>query len=508
MKKKIGLLLAISVILAVLGACDFTLDTSPVAIDNEQSQLHLTRAEILALQHLEASHERTQEELQVLLTPFLGGGDLARSVGGSGIVIAKVERHIVPFEDGFVQRGRSAMPMSEIPFYVFTLENQDMQTQGFAIASGDTRVGCILAVVEYGEIDLDIPFLYMFFSMLGDYVMESIEIFNSVTTEDIQAAIKRRDEIASMTAARMIQPAAQSVIRGPMLVTAWGQGHAPTSAHPWGNPYWDVINAIYERQNHNPLDKYVTGCWPVAIAQIMAFHRHPARPASTIRDPRDGRSITSFADPYAQGRTVRFADMRYNWGGPQGGMTTQKRGIWLDGPSRDERLREIGVLMFEIASRNNLDIDYGTRGGRSGDKNGSFIFNRSTVVPRTLGNMGYRTNETNIRFINYNLATVQASIRVGRPVIIRGDTTRDTTTNTVKYSGGHAWIIDGYRTINGVTHIHCDLGWSGQSNGWYYSGVFDINRRNEATTPTQRSIKGTSGFYQFNLLMIPHIRPR
>ena len=200
--KKTALLLVGIVTRIVLGACNFSADVSLDTTDSESPQLareeepQLTRAEILALQHMEESHEITQEELQARLLPFLGNG-LGRSAGGTQSVVVGVERHMSVIENGFTQRGRSGMRASEIPFYVFTLEDPIAQTQGFALASGDARIGCILAVVEYGEIDVNNPFHQIFFSQLNEYILETIEIYNNITAEDIQAAAERREEITN-----------------------------------------------------------------------------------------------------------------------------------------------------------------------------------------------------------------------------------------------------------------------------------------------------------------------
>jgi len=34
-------------------------------------------------------------------------------------------------------------------------------------------------------------------------------------------------------------------------------------------------------------------------------------------------------------------------------------------------------------------------------------------------------------------------------------------------AGGHAWIVDGYTTINNATYFHVNWGWAGNSNGYY-----------------------------------------
>jgi hypothetical protein len=65
--------------------------------------------------------------------------------------------------------------------------------------------------------------------------------------------------------------------------------------------------------------------------------------------------------------------------------------------------------------------------------------------------------------------------------------------------------------------VHCNLGWGGDNNGWYASGVFDARKY---VPDTQRSISGgvpqiqrsvvTQGenkYYQFNIEIIPYLQP-
>ena len=42
---------------------------------------------------------------------------------------------------------------------------------------------------------------------------------------------------------------------------------------------------------------------------------------------------------------------------------------------------------------------------------------------------------------------------------------------------GHAWVIDGYRLLSNQPHYytHCNMGWKGQADGWYYYGMFNTD---------------------------------
>lgn len=72
---------------------------------------------------------------------------------------------------------------------------------------------------------------------------------------------------------------------------------------------------------------------------------------------------------------------------------------------------------------------------------------------------------------------IYASISSGKPVFI-GALDYD-----VVQRGGHAWVFDGYGKRPSDKHcfLHCNYGWNGKSNGWYYYKLFkksdDKNKR-------------------------------
>lgn len=68
---------------------------------------------------------------------------------------------------------------------------------------------------------------------------------------------------------------------------------------------------------------------------------------------------------------------------------------------------------------------------------------------------------------------IRNSILSGKPVYVDG----------VGSKGGHAWVCDGYGKRPSDKHcfLHCNYGWAGASNGWYYYKLFkksdDENKR-------------------------------
>ena len=76
--------------------------------------------------------------------------------------------------------------------------------------------------------------------------------------------------------------------------------------------------------------------------------------------------------------------------------------------------------------------------------------------------LGYTSNDED---------RVIGSINNGKPVIMVA------VYSTLDFDdiGGHSWVIDGYiRDMNKHSYyVHCNFGWGGRSNGYYYRGLFN-----------------------------------
>lgn len=85
------------------------------------------------------------------------------------------------------------------------------------------------------------------------------------------------------------------------------------------------------------------------------------------------------------------------------------------------------------------------------------------------------------------------------------------------YDGGHAWVIDEtlerrrqcIKYINGEKNstqtqyqrlVHCNFGWEGEHNGYYYSADFNTNE-DPVLKSTNVSNDQESGYYQYLLNM-------
>jgi hypothetical protein len=385
-KAKISFLSAIVFCAAMFASCSFDakVDTpSPVPFSPPTP---LERREALALLHLETSHEVTPEVLQGQVNSFLAGNATARGADSPASVVTGIRKFTTVLDDGFAtttSNSRSAsieQEASEIPFYLFDIENPVEQTSGYALTCGDTRLPNIIAVVEDGEFaEGDHPFNDVFYSNLAAYIMETVEIYNSVTDEDITTVVEKAGNTRS-------EQRATTVVKRHFIdltaKTTWGQA----------NPYYDVVNAFKGIPLTSFAARYPTGCVATAVAQIMAYHKYPSWPATTM----SGK--TTFTDPYTN-TDKTFSSVTYEWDN----MTKYPDAKSFGSMDTDKRYKmEIGVLMLEIGL--NVKMDYQTGGSGAYDSD----------VVTGITKMGYLKPS----LVDYNWAKIQASNDASKPVYV------------------------------------------------------------------------------------------
>ncbi len=427
---------------------------------NEQTTLNLTTEEIDRIPLLSRNHSiddsKIKEEAQKIIDLLnatevtLKSSSTARSIDHQKVITVK----------GSKLRS-SSDSISNIDIHVFNFGDD----AGYAILSGDDRLPAVLCYSGAGDIKdtIDNPGLQVFLSRIPEFVEKSIE-----QLEEKKDSIYERLE-------QKIESSGDVSLRSSFLNISFQYGDwetvstvAPLISVNWGQRY--PFNTSLNRIDGSLPP---AGCVATAVAQILSFHKRPTK--------YDWNS---------------FVKMPYSWN-------------WYS--ASESQIKSIGELFKTLGMPSNLDMSYSLEGS------GAY----SSNVPRTFSNFGYTTGSLQ----DYNYSAASLSIGRGRPVYISGSAieTKKTsgwwifTTTTTSYSEGHAWVIDGLRSVkrprtvllNGKVigqsteysdMVHCNFGWNGSSNGYYFSGVFDTNN-----TPVLKS--GTSGYYQYKLQIIPDIKP-
>jgi hypothetical protein len=191
-------------------------------------------------------------------------------------------------------------------------------------------------------------------------------------------------------------------------------------------------------------DHCPAGCQAISLVQLIACNEWPA--PSTIVS-----SVTSTWD-----------EMKRHGNNWYDSLTDYARKARIQ--------NDLAVIIREIGNHNNMK--YGTEGSSATTEDAEAYMKRY-----------YK----NVSVSGYDQNAVRTMVRMGLPVWIRA--TCD--------DGGHAWTIDGllsqerevtytyppdaryptgYKSTTTVTRelVHCNWGWSGSSNGYYVSGLFNL----------------------------------
>jgi hypothetical protein len=232
------------------------------------------------------------------------------------------------------------------------------------------------------------------------------------------------DELVSLlTASRN-----PNAVVGPLIKTKWGQGA----------PFNNLFPMVSGRRK-------LTDCGNTARAQIMAFHRHPARGSG---------SSTKIGPGNITVPSVNF-NVLYDWDN----MLNTYRS---DGRDSNERQRNaVATLMYHAAAGKGTNLN-------NMDALVTFFGYDKSI--RQLDRRFYTDPEWE--------AIIKQQLDQGLPVLYNG-----------KNPGSHAFIVDGYDSTG---RFHINWGWKGEGDGWY-----SLNNFNP---------RGTRKYIETNLITI-NIKP-
>ena len=249
---KLAILFCLSVFAVItFASCNLIVTPEPGEILQTQARSalinvpELSRKDELALLRLSGNYMIPKEELlakvQVMLQPYTGMTKRSvSSVTGTRSFSVTVENGFSPVTANN-RTETTAIETSEIPFFVFYVENHAEQTSGFAFASGDARIGGLLALVYEGDFDCtENPLWQMFLSLLNEYIQNTIELYNSLTDEDIAAAVAKSGAVESLSALWPGDLVITSRVE-PLLRTQWDQSARWPLQH---DAYNSIVNRV------------------------------------------------------------------------------------------------------------------------------------------------------------------------------------------------------------------------------------------------------------------------
>ncbi len=269
---------------------------------------------------------------------------------------------------------------------------------GFVIVAGDDRAPAVLGYSDKGSLDSrDMP--------------EAMQALLEGYSAQIEA-LGRGDKPARLTSS------GQAI--APLLTSTWSQN----------NPY-NILLPIRPDGKHA-----AAGCVATAMAQVMYYHKWPARPTTAI--PAYTSTTLSFYMP-------ELPPVDFNWDDMQD--------TYLTSDTTSAAALAAATLTLYCAQSVEMDFKKTSSGATT-----------ASIPAKISAYFDYKPSAHAINRENYSSQQwadiLYSELAAGRPVIYSGS----------KLTGGHAFVCDGY---DGEGLYHFNWGWNGQSNGYFLLNVLN-----------------------------------
>lgn len=325
--------------------------------------------------------------------------------------------------------AKSIVDVNKNNFFVF---NKGVQEGFIIVAADDCAQTSVLGYSDIGEFD-------------NDNLPANFQWWIEQYQREIDYAIKY-----NLSATSTIQTFATSV--APLLGNiAWNQG----------DPYNLLCPAL--TNSNGETERTVTGCVATATAQVMCYHKWPAKGTGSYSYTWNNGGKTLSMD---------FSKSTYDWDNmtetySSASTTTQKNAV--------------AKLMYDCGISCGMNYGLSETGGSSASS-----FNQ---VAGLYNYFGYDQGMEHLTRDYYKLADwnnlIINEINNKRPILYHGQGS----------GGGHAFIIDGY---NKEGYFHFNWGWGGSSDGYFVT---------TALNPGELGIGGGAGGYNYNQGMTIGVQP-
>ena len=301
----------------------------------------------------------------------------------------------------------------------------NLDPDGFCIVAATKKTETILAYSDQGKFDPDnLPL------GVADWLCEKIEVIQDVRNDasiSVEKPSNSQNKLKPQSSNRIDDASGNyrtvTTTYGPLLKTTWGQGY----------PYNFYCPIKCDNGDHA-----AAGCVAIAAAQIVKYW-----------EPQMFYNFYPFS----------WKDMPNRaWGAES-----------IEYISKNNGYISMAYLISEIG--NQLNMDYGCK--ESGAKTSDIpeVLSRKYEF-YSCGNYQEMTNSKAQSKIIDNIKNKQ-------PVIMNGKSEKKWL--GLYYSGGHAWVCDGYKEIKHIYSLggsiyydhlfHMNWGWDGKYNGWYTIGL-------------------------------------
>ena len=222
----------------------------------------------------------------------------------------------------------------------------------------------------------------------------------------------------------------------PLVTTTWTQERYYNTMCPY-NP-----KNSYSDDYHTPV-----GCVALTMANILYYYRYPEHGRGSVSYlPREyeydseGNVTYTYTYPY---QIVNYGQATYDYDAMANSLSA------YDG--------ELAKLIYHCGV--SVRMSYGWDGSGSQSELALTALQNQYFFK---DNAQYKTLKDvtgGVDSLTYLWANVaKEELNQHRPLFFSGRSAS---------AGGHAWIVDGYTTINNATYFHVNWGWAGSSNGYY-----------------------------------------
>ncbi|QFQ11676.1 hypothetical protein C7Y71_000785 [Pseudoprevotella muciniphila] len=375
-------------------------------------------------------YKRTPEEAEDLVLDFLSEVSAQQVMSSKKRLLKQATPKIANVEalskSSSMKRGKlkDIEPVSGIDTLLYMVNFTD--DSGFAIVAADKRTDPLIAFIDEGNFSAEDlateeneGFLLALESAI-DNELADIEAYNedSVTqTNHYQPKLKDLD-----TKGWTI-----NTIKTPLLQTNWGQGIPYNTYCPELPDYYINIG------NHA-----ATGCVITALAQMLSYYQ-------VVTEVPYVASIPQIQTTLHWSQIIQDSQ---NNNGHLNNTTSQST-------------NEVACLMRYLGTC--ITVDYGVTSGAQKEDATNFLKVKGLNVSKWADFKESRIINTLSQ--NY----IMFGSGYGERKKIAGI--------TYKYTKGHVWIYDGYlnatKDNNTLNMVHCNWGWNGTRNGYYFCKVFN-----------------------------------
>lgn len=307
--------------------------------------------------------------------------------------------------------------VNDAPLYAFNLDGG-----GYVIVSGDDRTAEILAFSEKGHLNMD----HMPSNMkrwLEGYVKKIQNLpANVMPRQQMTRAASYKEDIL------------------PKLKTAWGQ-YFPYNLHA------PELHVVYE--DIDLTSQAVTGCIATAMAQVMNYRRYPDKTLQTVESYSGTAEVPEefWGDDKVDDKVVVDWETEAVPAGTK--IDWDHITDTYNATSTEKEKEAVSRLMQYCGVASNMQYGWESYAGTDEMVYALYdVFGYEDVY--MLHQMNY--DAQGWADVLYDVISKEG------PLLFGGDCPDD--------EGGHQFILDGYRNVDGKDYFYANWGWNGEDDGY------------------------------------------